>query len=219
MSVLNHFLDTCIIIGYCFFPDKWHYESRRYLDKYDGDSFYSSKTCEKEFESKHKKLINKFRRAILRHRKAVERSSLEGTLNSLDIRKISAEVPSDIRRFMHEYYSKQIPPSITKDDLLSRLRHLARDVETQPLSLYRQLCESISFHRASLPDGNVKSFFTDCLHTNDLRILLDAHDLAYRRSPLYLVTTNTRDFYEFRKDIAEHTKVEKIRDLNVNPLA
>lgn len=212
------FLDTGVVLAYCFKDDKHHMKCRSYVVDHDHEK-YISDHVEQEYIRKEPTLAERHADGIFDHISRLRKSDYEGQLDSMDLSQIRQNLirggnPS--ARTLHEFYSDG-PQFILVDDLIDRLRDLARDIEQNALENRKELmAETETWTReVSYPDIDGK---LSVIHEEDRRICLDAHDLAVsKREDAELATTNPKDLVRdgHRELILDATDLQDVISLAV----
>lgn len=81
------FLDTGVLIGYCFTVDQHHGPCKVYITG-EADVLFTSETVENEYESAKEKANTRYADAVRQHLSDVKRSDLDGELDPMDINRL-----------------------------------------------------------------------------------------------------------------------------------
>lgn len=212
-------LDTGVVLGFCFRDDGHHYRCKQYLEDHEF-SIYISDHVESEYLNRKPSLAEEISDGIFSHISDLKRSEYEGQLDSMDFAQIRQSMISDRNEAaasLREFYQNELQNFAQVEQVTSRLRDLARDIE--------QLAEENQtwlLQRAEVWEReNDYSEIDNALGTipwDDRRICLDAHDVVEQTGlETELATTNPRDLTEDgAKDlILAESSIEDIIDLAV----
>lgn len=82
------FLDTGVVIGYCFLPDSHHESCSEFVDSArDRHDLYVSPTVEDEYDHAKRTVSERLARAIQDHVRAVSCDSVDGTLGPSELQR------------------------------------------------------------------------------------------------------------------------------------
>ncbi len=215
----NAFLDTGVVLAFCFQTDMHHVRCRNYLTD-NGYDYFISDAVEEEYRAKEAVLVNRYSDAIFDHISRLKRSDYEGQLDSMDLSQIQRnfiDQSNPAYRFLTRYYANELPNFILVTELEDRLRSLAREIEE--LALFRKdEFDELVYHwerQGEYPDLEAS---LSAIHTSDRGMCVDAHDLAaHKTAGTELATTNPRDFVDegHRDLILQHTALEDVVSLAV----
>lgn len=224
---MDLFLDTNVLIGYCFPDDRWHTESGVVLRK--PGHFHTSETVISEFDYRFREKIASTSERIGRHVADFKRYLLEtGLPEELDVMrivKLQAAVqqyrgyPIQIKRCFLELL-EDLKPMCNRDLLFERLDRLPMDLEGSSFRNRRTVTSLLVVHRRSEEYPSIRGRLSDILKDhpnveNDISILLDAHDLALQRqiAVLVFVTGDKKHFVDYKDEILQEIQVNDIVDL------
>lgn len=213
------FLDSGVVLGFCFEVDLHHQKCRTYLVDHDYD-FYISSTVSNEYLKKRPDLAERYSDAIFSHVGMLKRSKYEGQLDSFDQAQIRDDVldrDSPAYNFLYDYYDNQLPNFIQLDELDKRLRNLARDIEQHVQTRRAELEELIEEWERVSDYPDIEEALSE-IHDEDRVICLDAHDLAVNNDgKTELATTNPNDLGAegYKAVILEVTELDDVISLAV----
>ena len=202
----HSFLDSGVLLAYCFTTDMHHLKCKSYLNGNDYQ-YYISERVEGEYEKKEYHLSTRYSDAILDHVSDLRKSKFDTDqqLGPMDVNEIQTNILSRSNpsfRFLSRFYSDHVPNFIQFSELEETLRGLARDVEAHAMNRKNELDQitAIWERESEYPDiGRA----LNAIHEQDRKICLDAHDLASNKpEPTEFATINPKDFLrDGRKDL------------------
>lgn len=211
------FLDTGILMGYCFTVDKYHRPCSSYLAT-DELLPFTSESVQSEYSRRKSSLTTRYTDEIRSHIAEIKRSSLEGELGPVEINEIKTSIldrGNEAYNSLIHLYENELPQFIQFEDLISVLESIGRDIDGLALKREKKLNEIVDVWDPKEKHEDVRENLAD-LHEPDLTICIDGHDLAVHLShPTEFVTINPRDFVaDGRKRlILDNTDYSDIRDL------
>lgn len=212
------FLDTGVVIGYCFTLDDHHYNCQEYIEDNAESDLFVSNRVEAEYRHAKHEVSKRLANAVRQHIQDIMKDDCEGQLGPMDISHLKRDVlhrSNDARMFLAEYYDSEVGNFIDKDVLLQNLRSMAREIESFPLERKEDLDERLHVWERTEDHTSVDSALS-MIHREDRHICIDAHDLACTRDcPTEFGTVNPRDFIDGgrRETILSVTEIDSIRDL------
>ena len=211
------FLDTGVVLGFCFRDDSHHHRCRQYLDDHDFELFVSDHVVS-EYLNREPSLAQEIADGIFAHIDRLQDSEFEGQLDSMDTSQIRQNLiagHNDAGTTLHAFYSDEVPNFIRMDDLTERLRALARDIEQIAIENRDDLMEQVDVWERETEYSELDDALSE-IPCDDRRICLDAHDVAEVSDYVTeLATTNPTDMVDdgFRTLILEHTSLEDVVSL------
>lgn len=213
------FLDTGVVLGFCFRDDTHHYRCREHLEEIDA-ALYISDHVESEFLNREPDLAEEISSGILDHVSRLQSSDYEGQLDSMDTSQIRQNLiagDNPAGTTLHEFYREQLPNFILVEELHERLRDLARDIEQLAMENRAWLMDRTEVW--SRDDGypDIEEAIST-IPWDDRRICLDAHDVAEETSTTTeLATTNPTDLVDdgARALVLEETSIDELISLAV----
>lgn len=215
----SSFLDTGVVLGFCFRDDKHHTKCREYLEGTDYD-LYISDHVEEEYVRKEPDLAERYADGVLDHLARIRKSDYEGQLDSMDLSKIRQNLirgDNPASRTLHDFYRNQVPNFILVDELIQRLRDLARDIEQNAIENKDELLEQAEIWVRENEYEELHDTLSS-IHKEDRVICIDAHDLAaVQGAYTELATTNPNDLVAegHRELIVEATELDDVVSLAV----
>lgn len=223
----DFFLDTNVLIGYCFPDDRWHTESSAVLRK--PGHFYTSETVMSEFDHRFREKIASIPERIGRHvanfKRYLLKTGLPEDLDAMRIARLQNTVqqyrgyPIQIKRCFMELL-EDLKPRCNRDTLFERLDRLPMDLEASSFRNRSTVTDLLVVHRRSEEYPSIRETLSDILKDhpgveNDISILLDAHDLAIQRqiAELVFVTGDKKHFVDYKDRILQEIRVNRIIDL------
>lgn len=213
------FLDTGVVLGFCFRDDKHHVKCRDYIRELERQ-LYISDHVEAEYVRKEPDLAERYSDGVFEHISRLRKSNLEGQLDSMDLsqirqNKIRGNNPAATT--LHDFYENQVPNFILVDELVERLRDLARDIEQHALGNREELMDRTEVWERETPYEELMEILSS-IHEEDRIICIDAHDVAsVTEMDTELATTNPNDLVVdgHRELIVENTEIDDVISLAV----
>lgn len=211
------FLDTGVILGFCFRDDLHHRRCRQYLNDHDFELFVSENVVS-EYLNREPNLAEEIANGIFDHIGRLHDSEFEGQLDSMDTSKIRQNLisgPNEAGSTLHAFYRDEVPNFIQFDELTERLRNLARDIEQIAIENRQSLIEQVSVWERENEYSDIDDGLSE-IPWDDRRICLDAHDIAELTDYVTeLATTNPTDLVDdgYRALILEQTSLEDVVSL------
>jgi hypothetical protein len=211
------FLDTGVVLGFCFRDDGHHHRCRQYLDDHDFSLFISDHV-ESEYLNREPDLAEEIADGVFAHIDRLRGSEYEGQLDSMDTSRIRQDLiagHNEAGTTLHAFYSDEVPNFIQFDELTERLRDLARDIEGNAIENRESLMQQVEVWERDEEYSEVDEALAD-IPGDDRRICLDAHDVAeITGDPTALATTNPTDLVDdgYRELILEQTSLENVVSL------
>ena len=208
------FLDTGVVLGFCFRDDTHHYRCRQYLDDHDFALFVSENVVS-EYLNREPSLAEEIANGIFDHIGRLHDSGFEGQLDSMDTSNIRQNLIADDNKAgstLHGFYSDEVPNFIQFDALTGRLRDLARDIEQMAVENRHSLIEEVTVWERENEYADIEDALSE-IPWDDRRICLDAHDVAELTDYVTeLATTNPTDLVDdgYRALILEQTSLEDV---------
>lgn len=192
------FLDTGVVLGFCFRDDTHHYRCREYLEELDA-ALYISDHVESEYLNREPDLAEEISSGILDHTSRLKSSDYEGQLDSMDTTQIRQNlIASDnsAGTTLHEFYREQLPNFILLEELDERLRNLARDIEQLALENRKWLMDRTDIWSRDNDYSEIDETIS-AIPWDDRRICLDTHDVVEETEmTTELATTNPTDLVD-----------------------
>jgi len=212
------FLDTGVVLGFCFRDDKHHQRCKGYL-KDDEVTLYFSDHVESEYLNRHPDLAEEITDGIYEHIDRLRDSDYGGQLDSMDTSQIRQNLiarGNDASTTLHAFYQEQVPNFIQFEEVVSRLRDLARDIEQNAHENRTWLLERVEeVWEREEEYSDIDDELSE-IPWDDRRICLDAHDVAEETEYLTeLATTNPTDLVDegYRVLILNQTSLEDVVSL------
>lgn len=215
----NSFLDSGVVLGYCFTPDKHHRKCSRHIETNNYD-FYISEDVEDEYEKKKPHLTTRYSDAIFEHASELKKSGFTGQLDPIDIKTIRKDfLDSDnpAYNFLFWYYQKEAPKYIPADRLEEQLRGIARGIEQNAIQKKMKIDKIVNLWEREQEYPELEEILSE-IHEEDRMICIDAHDLArYKENDTVLATANPSDFVRdgHREMIRAETEIHDVVSLAV----
>jgi hypothetical protein len=208
------FLDTGVVLGFCFRDDSHHHRCRRYLERNDFALFLSDHVVS-ELLNREPNLAEEIADGIFEHIDRLRGAGFDGELDATDRSRIRQNHIGDDNEAGDTLYGfyRRLSGRIPFADLTERLRDLARDIEQNAIENREGLMERVEevWERGE-EYGDVDDALS-AIPEDDRRICLDAHDVAeVTEQTTELATTNPTDLVEdgYRALILEETSVEDV---------
>ena len=212
-------MDTGVVLGYCFRDDTHHQKCKQYLETQDV-SLYISDHVESEYLNRKPDLAEEIADGIFAHISQLESSDYEGQLDSMDttqIRQTLISSNNDAQHTLHDFYKNEVPNFIQMDDLMSRLRDMARDIEQNAIENKGSLMNRTELWTREEDYSEIDDELSD-IPWDDRRICLDAHDVVERNGETTeLSTVNPNDLVDdgYRELILNQTALGDVVSLAV----
>ena len=215
----NAFLDTGVVIAFCFLLDRHHRNCEDYLRERqdDGDNLYLSSEVEDEYSRKKSEIAEKLSGQVLEHRDFVGDSADDGQLGPLDINELQRNLSrwgKEASGFLVQYYEEK-GNFVSKEEILRELRDLSREIEKTAIER-KQTVDSATEEWEKREEHPELHSLLSVIHGSDRHICIVAHDLAcHADGETELATTNPNDFVDDGREelILEHTELDRIVDL------
>ncbi|WP_363467811.1 hypothetical protein [Halogeometricum borinquense] len=215
------FLDTGVVLAFCYTTDKHHFKCREYIDSEDCSMFVSD-NVEDEYENARYRLNEQHANAVLSHVSDLRNSKYEGEYNigpvkQKEIRDNVLCRGNEVYQFLSKFYTDYLPQFVTFDELESKLRNLARDIESVAVKRKSEIDEFVEIWSRKSDHPNVEKNLSS-IHTEDREICIDAHDLAANSDgATEIATTNPNDFVRngHKQLILENTELSDVVSLAV----
>lgn len=216
----NAVLDKGVILGYCFFSDPHHTRCVQYLDFPETD-YYTTKEIEDIFEIKKDNIINRHRKAILRHVQLIT-DEYDEELTEEDIERIQSRIDrrsNDAWRYLLDFYQGKEGETVYQ--IARTLRSIVRDMEQRA----EERRETLYPHLLGWLRIDAHEDIQDELEPlrrrdeEDFWICIDAHDIAANvTGETELATNNPSDFghADIEDLILEVTAIDNIEYIFVS---
>lgn len=214
------FLDTGVVIGYCFLLDDHHRNCREYLEENAEADLFVSETVETEYERAKQKVSRRLANGVRKHVRAIQRTDYEDELGPMELDRLQNRVldrDNDAYQFLYDFYDDGIGNFIRKSELCERLRGMSREIESFPLDRKRTLDSNVSVWECDDTYDGVEASL-GMIPGNDRKICIEAHDLGCcTNSHTVFATVNPRDFVDdgVEETILEVTEIDEIENLAV----
>jgi hypothetical protein len=211
------FLDTGVVLGFCFRDDSHHHRCRQYLNEHDFELFVSDHVVS-EYLNREPSLAQEIADGIFDHVARLHSSEFEGQLDSMDTSQIRQNLIAGDNKAgttLHTFYSDEVPNFIQFGELTDRLRSLARDIEQNASENRESLMQTTEVWERDNDYPDVNDALSE-VPWDDRRICLDAHDVAEVTDQMTeLATTNPTDLVDngYRELILEQTSLECVVSL------
>jgi len=216
------FLDTGVVLGFCFTLDKHHLRCKGYVSDCNGDLFYSD-TVESEYQNRRYGIIEELSDKVRIHRGKILKSDYEGLLDQLDLKEIQDRFihpQDDISTPLRDWYD-DLGNSITVEELTERLETLAREIEKYSMARKQALENNSTVWTTDEPVDEVYDGLwqdLDCIPGDDRKICLEAHDVTVERgTEIAFATVNPQDFVDDEADelVCSKTGICEVVDLAI----
>lgn len=208
---MNRFLDTCVIIGYCFPTDDFHSKCQEILKI---KKLWTSDNVILEWYKKELEIEFDHNAEILEHIEYIN-SNYSGSINTESKNNLIAFSPLELKVFMEVFYEQTTFPT-SATEICERLNDIVLELNNTKRKRYAELEEKWN--------GNVHSRVNEYhekekaleafAHFEDICILIDAHDLSMKLSPNALKFLTTDDvMWQNKAKILSVLNINDIRDL------
>jgi len=214
------FLDTGVVIGYCFLLDDHHRNCREYLAENEEFDLFVSETVQAEYDHAKQAVSSRLANAVRAHVRAIKRTDYEDELGPMELDRLQNRVLSrnnDAHQFLYEFYDEEVGNFVRKSELCERLRKMSRDIESFPLDRKRNLDAEVRVWSCEATYDGIEASL-DAIPGTDRRICIEAHDLGCStESHTVFVTVNPRDFVDDGREetILDATEIDEIENLAV----
>jgi hypothetical protein len=206
---MNRFLDTCVIIGYCFPTHMFNHKCKE-IEQIR--NIWISDNVLVEWRKKERTIVYDYHIAVLEHIEYIQLNFNE-LISKNNKNNLLSSVSIDIQRFMEIFYDKITFP-ISADDLCDELNDIVLGLRNAAKRNFNDLAQKWEVHskKSEYPD-KVKAL-EQYAHEEDVYILIDAHDLSLKLLPNSLIfLTTDNGVWENRHEIRKILKTYEIRDL------
>lgn len=190
------FLDTGVVLGYCFTVDHHHSVCRKYLES-NGYDFFISPTVEDEYENTKPKLNTRYSESVLRHVSTLEKSEFEGELGPMDMKKVREDLLSQSEPaypILCQFYEEVIGNFANVDKIEQKLRTLSREIEKKAEERKNEIDRIVRLWNMDGDYPNIRKAWNE-IHEPDRTICIEAHDLAvHMDTETELATVNPNDY-------------------------
>jgi len=211
------FLDTGVLLGYCFTVDSHHTPCKKYINESEYD-YFTSPTVETEYENVKYKLNTRYSEAVLDHVSDLRRSDLEGQLGPTDLDHTKKHIlnrGNQAYNALYRYYDEILPQFVQLEQVITQLRQLSRDIEQTALDRKNEIDALTRLWKVDEEYSGIRSALSD-MHEPDLTICIEGHDLAvHMDTETELATCNPNDYTRNGREelILEHTALKEINCL------
>lgn len=215
---LATFLDTGVVIGYCFLLDDHHQNCKTYFEEHSTSDLFVSKTVEDEYNYTKQNVSHRLANAVREHIRAIKGDDCEDQLGPIELDRLQSQVLSrtnDAYQFLYDFYDEEIGNFVSKRDLCEKLRAMSREIESFPLERKRKLDSRITVWERMHNHDEIKASLS-MIPGKDRKICIEAHDLGcWRASPTVFATVNPRDFVDEGREetILDITEINEIENL------
>jgi hypothetical protein len=215
----NGFLDTGVVIAFCFLLDSHHQNCKEYLGEMqeEGDSLYVSSEVEEEYSRKKSEIAEKLSEQVLEHRDFVTGFVDGRQMGPVEINEIQKNLrrwDEDASTFLIDYYDKK-GNFAGKEEVLEELRNLSREIEKKAIER-KSAVDSATVEWEKRDEYPELRSLLSVIHGSDRDICIMAHDLAcHADGQTEFATTNPRDFVDDGRErlILENTEIDRVVDL------
>lgn len=214
------FLDTGVVIGYCFLLDDHHRNCRDYLEENTDADLFVSDTVEDEYDNTKRKVSRRLANGVREHVRTVKRDNCEDELGPVKLDRLQSQVldrNNDAYQFLYDFYEEGIGNFIQKSELCQRLRAMAREIESFPLERKQELDTKVTIWECDSHHDGIEASLS-MIPGKDRQICIEAHDLgSSRESHTVFATVNPRDFVDdgVEETILEVTAIDEIENLAI----
>ena len=211
------FLDTGVVLGFCFRDDSHHHRCKQYLEDNEF-SLYISDHVESEYLNREPGLAEEIVDDVFVHIDRLRGSGYEGQLDSMDTSQIRQNLiagSNNAATTLHTYYRNEVPNFIQLGQLVERLRDLARDIEQNAIENRTWILKQTEIWCRDDDYLDVDDRLSE-IPWDDRRICLDAHDVAEETGDsTELATVNPTDLVDdgYRELILEETALDDVVSL------
>lgn len=209
------FLDTGVLIGYCFTVDDHHRPCKEYVE--DRSVLFTSETVEDEYEGARRSVNTRYSDAVRKHLSDVKRSDLEGELGPMDLDRLQTQIldrRNDLYDTLYEFYD-QLGSFVQYEEVVAKLEALGRDIDMMAVQRKATLDEHLDHWEQKDEYPEIREELD--VHEPDLTICVEGHDLAtHLADETELATANPSDFvYDgMREEILRLTEYADVVDLS-----
>lgn len=208
---MNRFLDTCVIIGYCFPTDEFNKKCQEIPQI---RKLWTSDNVIREWRKKECEVTFDHNAAILEHIEYIKENYTgeitEGSKNNL-----MAYSPLELKGFMDIFY-EQVKFPILANRLCEILNNIVLELSNSVRKRYVELEKMWkgNVHSRDVGYPEKEKALDTYAHDEDICILVDAHDISIKISPssLKFLTTDNA-IWESKAKILKILKINDIIDL------
>jgi hypothetical protein len=206
---MNRFLDTCVVIGYCF-PTHMFNDKCREIEQIT--MIWISDNVLVEWRKKERIVVYEHHYAMLEHINYIQLNYV-GIINKDKKNILLSSVSTDIYNFMEIFYNKITFP-ISSDDLCDELNDIALGLRNTAKKNFHELSQQWIVHSKKGEYPDKENDLAQYAHEEDIYILIDAYDLSLKLSPKALTFLTTDEgMWKNRLEIRRILKTYEIRDL------
>ncbi|OUJ18869.1 PIN family nuclease [Methanonatronarchaeum thermophilum] len=209
------FVDTNVIIGYCFAPDMHHIPAVDFVNS--KNELIASVNVIDEWDSVKKDVEEKKIDKISESREKIRKECLSEKIKNID--QIEDYFNNYVSDFLFEIINEKFDFPIKKMEILRYLRTLSHELESIPYIRYDEIQEKIEIHKREdeYPKEHEKLSEIGIHSRNnkggDREILLDCHDCSNNTRDIIFVTTDGELNDTKKTEILEILTIEDIREL------
>jgi len=206
---MNRFLDTCVVVAYCFPTHKFN---KRCTEIEEIPQIWASDGVLREWRRTERYIIFEHNSAILEHIQYIK-LNFNGNIGIEMKNQLISHSPDDIYKFMELFYNRQSYP-IHADKLCDTLDKLMLGLRRKTKERFNNLKKICEIHSRERDYPNKETELAEYAHEEDIFILVDAHDLGLKikPQPLTFLTTDNK-LYDNRQEIVRLIEVNRIKDL------
>jgi hypothetical protein len=197
-----NFIDTNVLIGYCFEADQWH-DQCRIVDS--TDNLCLSKRVLDEWNDLEDELLDKRTSLINRHIEYVKRK-FPDMIEVTNRERLIETLPSEIESFVGRIYHEQLIDSTPTEVFCEKIELRMLEVGKEKVVRFQQLESRWYEHERNVEYSKETKELQACVHNGDRDrgILLDAHDLILK------TPDQTLKFWTLYNELSDTCK-EKIK--------
>lgn len=217
---LATFLDTGVVIGYCFLLDDHHRNCRAFVQRDLDRELFVSDTVENEYDHAKRNVSRRLANGVRKHVRAIKRDECEDELGPVELNRLQNEVldsTNEAYQFLYRFYDDGVGNFVNQSELCTRLRTMAREIESFPLERKQELDSKVTVWQCENSYDGIEASLS-MIPEQDRQICIEAHDLASARSPrTVFATVNPRDFVDdgIAETILAVTEIDDVENLAV----
>ncbi len=219
------FFDTNVAIGYVFNGDMWNTQAKN-IFKCPNQKYYSDNVL-KEIERKIKIISKEINVAllfisaeILKYQSKDDQLTLDDTLkfiNSLNlVRRLNIKTArvEMLKKYISILFSTKYAYDINKNELSKDIKQESNNFRNEYNTNFNFIQTVLKKHNKKHNHDNLKRKLLDSdkdFHIDDVKIILDAHDLGITQNPLTYVTADSKR--NLNAIIIKNTNIDNVKDL------
>lgn len=212
-----NFIDTNVIVGYCFQADTWH-DHCQILDRLN--NIWSSSKVLDEWQDIEDYILDNHISLINKHIDQIKRT-FPDMIEMTHRDRLLRSVPHKVQSFLGKIYLEQIDYPLTKDELCDHVERKMLDMQHDKTMRFLKIDSTCKKHTRTKDYGFENDKLKPCVHNGnrDRGIVLDAHDLILNMpsQKIRFLTLDNAISDECKDKIITYLKIAEVKDLKYCP--